>query len=207
MKLLLSDDHHLFLEGTSAILRSFIDGVDIDTTDNGIDAHKMVLSNAYDAVILDLRLPGINGFKLLKKLRNEDHPVPPILILTASDNPADAQHAIELGARAFISKTCSGQSIVAFLQRVLSGETIEAVNEKQLAPDQKNTGWAAQHKITPRQLEVLRLLRLGLSNQAIADRLHISLATAKSHISALFQAFDAKTRSEAVDKAQMLGLG
>ena len=205
MKLLLGDDHLLFAEGTNAILSSFMPLVEIDVVHNGKDAYNKIVDQPYDAVLLDLRLPALSGFDLLRKLQ-EEHSLTPVIILTASDNPADAEQAIQLGARAFITKKCSGQEIVSTINRVLSGEIVVLADQEGAHALGGNTNWAKQHDITPRQLEVLRLVRLGLSNQSIADQLSISLATVKSHISALFTAFNAATRSEVVDRAQMHGL-
>lgn len=205
MKVLLGDDHQLFLEGTSAILKSFIVDVEIDIVFNGTDAYEMILTNHYDAALLDLRMPGVNGFDVLAKLQKSPS-ITPIIILSASDNPADGQRAMDLGARAFISKKCSAKAILSTLEQVLSGKIVVAVNHKQTLSSENVNDWANQHGITPRQLEVLRLLRLGLPNQSISERLSISIATVKTHVAALFVTFDAKTRSEVVDKAQMLGL-
>ena len=70
----------------------------------------------------------------------------------------------------------------------------------------KKTNWGLQHNITPRQLEILRLVRNGLSNQNIAAELFISEATVKTHIIAIFQVLNAKNRTQAIQKAQQLGL-
>ena len=206
MRILIADDHRLFIEGTSAILQSLLDDAVIDCVFDGPGVLTQITREPYDIALLDLRLPGINGFDLLKELKHRMSLVP-ILVLTASDDPLDAKHARQLGARGFLSKKMSGKNIAVAVKRVVQGElvfenTIAGIGRSQRYNDE----WGQLHNITPRQLEVLRLIKQGLSNQAIADKLAISRATAKTHVAAILTTLDAKSRTEAVDAAQLLGL-
>lgn len=206
MKILLADDHVLFLEGISTILKSYEPSAEIDLAHTGFDVVEKVADGSYDVIILDLRLPGLDGFSLLKKFR-EDACLIPVIVLTASDNPADAQSAKELGARGFLSKKMTGQEIIAATRGVIAGELAYA--EKHFGVEKVNSNsddWAHLHDISPRQLEVLRAIRQGMSNQEIARSLFITEPTVKSHISAIFSALEVKSRTEAVEKAQRLGL-
>lgn len=204
MKLLLVDDHQLFLDGLTALL-SKGDNIDaIDTVNNGKEALEKLQSGQYDVALIDLRLPIMDGFELLQSL-SESSCLVPIIIVSASADPSDIDLAFNMGAMSFIPKSSSGETIAHTIDQVMSGQKV--------FPDQTNTPltpqakqWASQHNLTQRQLEVLRLMRQGLSNQAIAELLSIRMPTVKTHISAIFQALGTQSRAESSKKAHQLGL-
>ena len=206
MKIFLADDHQLFLEGMQSVLSYMAPDVQIYCAKNGVEALKQLTENVYDVALIDLRLPNLDGFSLLTEL-SKTNSLTPVIIVTASEDPQDVQLAINLGAAGFVPKSSSGQQIIAAINHVLNGEIVRPGDDC-LAEDSTNgaESWARQHNITPRQLEVLRLIRHGLSNQAIADKLHLSMATVKTHIVALFQALNTQSRTETIRKAQQLGL-
>ncbi len=204
MKILLGDDHKLFSEGFSALLRSVRPNFVVTSTYSGIDLLEKIQTTPFDLVLLDLRIPGIDGFGILEQLQSSSSFIP-IVILTASENPLDAERACQLGARGFISKKCSGQQIIAIIDRVMQGELVfpDSLTTSQVGG---NDNWQRMHQVTPRQLQVLRLIRAGFSNKAIAAQLSISETTVKTHVAAVIKAFDATNRSEAVSRAELLGL-
>jgi len=205
MKIFLADDHHLFLEGMQSVLSGLADDVDIKTTNNGVDALKILSNELFDIALIDLRLPSLDGFSILSELFNINC-LTPVIMVTASEDPLDEQKAIDLGAMGFVPKSSSGQEIIHAINCVLNGEIVQQDNSIFRFDDHPKTDWANQHNITPRQLEVLRLIRHGLSNQAIADKLFLSTATIKTHIISIFQALGTQSRTEAIQKAQQLGL-
>jgi len=206
MNILLADDHHLFVEGFKAILSSFKPVANMECLHTGKNVLKKTISGDYDLVLLDLRLPEMNGFDVLKHLQQSTS-LTPVIVLSASESPDDVQRAANLGARAFLSKKCSAQQISSVIDRVMLGELVfDNVNQRDGTGGYDQQHWCELHGITARQLEVLRLMRNGLSNTSIAQQLCISKATVKSHVAAIFTAFDASSRYEAVDKAQLFGL-
>jgi len=205
MKIFLADDHHLFLEGMQSVLSGLADDVAIETENNGFDALKMLSKELFDIALIDLRLPNLDGFSLLIEL-SKINCLTPVIMVTASEDPLDEQKAIDLGAMGFVPKSASGQEIIHAINSVLNGEIVRQDNSIFRFEDNPNNNWASQHNITPRQLEVLRLIRHGLSNQAIADKLFLSTATIKTHIISIFQALGTQSRTEAIQKAQQLGL-
>ena len=206
MKIFLADDHQLFLEGMQSVLSYMAPDVQIVCAKNGVEALKQLTENAYDVALIDLRLPNLDGFSLLTDL-SKTNSLTPVIIVTASEDPQDVQLAINLGAAGFVPKSSSGQQIVAAINRVLNGEIVRPGDDGLIEESTGGTeSWARQHNITPRQLEVLRLIRHGLSNQAIADKLHLSMATVKTHIVAIFQILNTQSRTETIRKAQQLGL-
>lgn len=206
MNVLLADDHRLFLEGMRSILNSIFSDVKFECVSNGHQALEKLSGIPYDVALVDLRLPGIDGFSLLEKL-SRSLCLTPIIMVTASEDPWDVEKALQLGAMGFVSKSSNGKQIQHAIESVLCGEIIKPSNNSQSnALNATPTNWASQHNLTFRQLEVLRLIRHGLSNKAIADQLCLSLATVKTHIVAIFQALGTQSRTEAIKKAQQLGL-
>lgn len=206
MKIFLADDHQLFLEGMQSILIGIDPKIDIEFAYNGNDALKMLSKTNYDVALVDLRLPGLDGFSLLSELSKINCLVP-IIIVTASEDPDDLKRAIDLGALGFVPKSSTGQQIIDTIKAVLNGEiVISNDDQRRQEKFEAQSNWARLHNITPRQLEVLRLMRIGLTNQAIAERLFLSTATVKTHIVTIFQTLGTKNRTETIEKIRQLGL-
>ena len=206
MKILLADDHQLFLEGMKSVLDDLSPEIDITCENNGQDALKQLSENLFDIALIDLRLPSINGFSLLKELSLISCLIP-VIIVTASEDPQDIKLALDLGAMGFIPKSATREQIIKAIESVLLGEVVSPLSPRYYNETTANKlDWASQHKLTDRQLEVLRLIGHGLSNQAIADKLFLGLSTVKTHIVAIFLALDTQSRTEAIEKARQLGL-
>ncbi|UXD86380.1 response regulator transcription factor [Thalassolituus hydrocarboniclasticus] len=207
MKILLVDDHQMFVDGLRGILSASDLNAEIETVNNGKAALERLKSVKFDIALVDLRLPIMDGFMLLSEMSKCGN-LTPVIIVSASRDPEDMRKAIELGAMSFIPKSSSGDRIVQTIADVMNGKVVYSnktdVNEEDFLSD--GALWAAQHNMTPRQLEVLRLVKKGLSNQAIAEQLCLSVATVKSHLSAIFHALGAQSRSESSKKAHQLGL-
>lgn len=208
MNILLVDDHQMFVDGLAGILQSSGLSADVETVNNGRDALRRLISGRFDIALVDLRLPIMDGFMLLEEMSRRGA-LTPVIIVSASRDPDDMRRAIDLGAMSFIPKSSSGERIVQTIRDVMAGKVVYSnSSDRHETADFLSEGaiWAAQHNMTPRQLEVLRLVKKGLSNQAIAEQLCLSVATVKSHVSAIFHALGAQSRSESSKKAQQLGL-
>ncbi len=207
MKILVADDHCLFLEGLKYMLHGLYPEVDITGVINGNDAFDALNADIeYDLVILDLKLPNRDGFDLLKSLLERNF-LTPILILSSSDDPEDIDLALTLGASGFVSKSFKPDEMKIALDTIFSGN-IYVPNygtHGAVATDAKNT-WASQHNITPRQLEVLRLVKRGYSNNEISEKIFVTQRTIKAHLEVLFKNMHVKSRTELVQKANQLGL-
>lgn len=209
LKILLIDDHQLFLDGLTAILYS-VPGVQaIDSANDGKTALTMLQTGDYDVALIDLRLPLADGFSILQNMEQIGS-LTPVIVVTASQDPQDIHRAKQYGAMGYMAKSASSGEILTAIHAVLAGElafpdhTLSGVSRPHTSPPQQH--WARQHNLTTRQVEVLRLVKQGLPNQEIAQQLFLSLATVKSHISTLFKVLDAKNRAEAIRKAQQFGL-
>lgn len=206
MNILLIDDHTLFLEGLRSMLMKLNPSSDITCLNNGYDALQYLSNNIYDIALMDLALPRIDGLNLLKQLK-KNRCLTPVIVVSASESPEDINTAFELGALGFIPKSSNGDTISTAINQVLNGEIYRPQYTNCTKYSTVNhANWAKQHKITPRQLQVLRFIRQGLSNQEIAQQLHLSLSTVKTHVSAIFIALDVQSRTEASNRAHQLGL-
>ena len=201
-RLLLIDDHQIYLDGLSLTLQNLCQGITLDHARTTNEAVEQVARHTYDLILLDLHLPDGNGLDLLDKLHQRD-PLTPIAILTGSNNPSDMDAALEGGAAGFISKTADGPTLVTAALRLLFGEQVLIADETQLR-DRRDL--ARNLGITPRQLEILDLLAEGLPNKVICQRLSLSEDTVKTHLKAVFSALDCHNRTQCVNTARKQGL-
>lgn len=201
-RLLLIDDHQIYLDGLSLTLTNLCKDVTLDHAHNAAEAEALVKANTFDLILLDLQLPDSSGLALLQKLRAIDSLVP-IAILTASNNPSDLDAALQMGAAGFISKTADGQTLLDAATRLLFGQQVVIASECQPLDRQAN---ARDLGVTPRQLEILDLLSEGLPNKVICQRLNLSEDTVKTHLKALFSTLNCHNRTECVNNARKLGL-
>ncbi|MEE9302458.1 MAG: response regulator transcription factor [Thiotrichaceae bacterium] len=206
MNILIADDHRLFIEGLKQLLHLQYTGLVIEEVTNGNDAHAALSSNNnFDCILLDLKLPRINGFTLLEKLSKQGCLVP-VLVISSSEDPEDINLVLKLGASGFISKSFAPAEMYEAIDIILSGG-IYTNNLTHTGDLQKKVNaWGQEHNITNRQLEVLRHVKNGYSNDEIASQLSITKRTVKAHLGTLFEKMDAKSRTELVRKANQLGL-
>jgi len=207
VKILLADDHALFREGMRHVLRQLTDGVEIiEASDcaqalDAADAHEDIA-----LVLLDLNMPGRNGFAALETLSRE-HLTLPIVVLSGSENRADMQRALEGGAMGFIPKSATAAVMLSALRLVLAGgvyvppELVQP-GEAEAAP----TPTESRPALTPRQIDVLARVVEGKRNKAIGVELGLSEATVKAHITAVFKALGVTNRIQAARAAERLRL-
>lgn len=201
MKILVCDDHVLFREGVTLALREMAAGVELLEAEDGESALALAQEHSdFDLVLLDLQMPGMGGWVGLTRLR-EAHPTLPIVILSASEDPRDARRAIEAGAAGFVPKSTRGAVLRAALGLVLSGGIYLPPHALADAPSPAHPPRSGPRPdgidtLTPKQLEVLRLMARGLTNGEIGEVLGVALGTVKSHVGAIFQALDVSNRTE-----------
>lgn len=203
MKILLCDDHALFREGLSHLLAKLDASASIDIIQAESATQAIAVIKQYadiDLILLDLNMPGANGFEGLKCITEYNHIVP-VVIISASENTDDIRQALEKGAMGYICKSASSENMLNALRLVLSGEIY--VPPAALATQVRSH---TANRLTPRQLDVLNLMDKGCANKQIAWDLSISEETVKMHVSAIFRELEVKNRTQAVIKAQSLGL-
>jgi DNA-binding NarL/FixJ family response regulator len=195
LRLLLVDDHPLFLEGFAAMIARLRPDWLLSTADTGGGAIESMHEQLPDAVLIDVFLPDRDGFDLLHELRPV-WPDLPIILISGRDHTAMAVRARRSPANGFLAKTTAGPEFVGAIEAALAGRSAFA------REDPKEGG----HALTPRQAEVLELLAAGHGNKEIRHRLGIAERTVRAHLTEIFQMLGVHGRMTAVIRARELGL-
>ena len=205
MNILLVDDHPLFLEGMRTVLQQLDESILLKTC--GSCEEALTLGDEdFDLILLDINLPGMSGLDGLQQLRHQS-PATPLVLMSASEDRSKVMRAIELGAKGYIPKSSTPDIMLNALQLVLSGggylpmAVLDAVNSSQT----KTTNADGQ-TLTPRQVEVLKLIAEGHSNKAIGNQLAMAENTVRVHVSAILRFLDVANRTEAGLAASRMGL-
>jgi DNA-binding NarL/FixJ family response regulator len=206
LKILIADDHTLFRESLSLLLLRLDDEIPtIIQANNSEHAIRLAEQNGdLDMILMDIDMPGISGMSAIKALKNAVPDVP-IIMVSAEEGSHQISRAIELGAKGFIPKTTPADVMLSALRLVLNGGIY--LPEQLLAAYQNHGGDSEPEKqLTPRQMEILRLLQKGEQNKNIAHQLNLSESTVKVHVRRIFTILDARNRSQAVNHAIERGI-
>jgi len=212
MKILLADDHALFREGLCHVLRALIDEVSIIEAADYPEAIRAARQHQdFDLVLLDLKMPGMDGLAGVESMLRE-RPEVPLVVISAVIDRHFVLGAIDHGAAGYIPKTLSGKVLIGALNLILSGGIylpVEALssntNSVGVNPVGSNGGAGVPPpKLTRRQTDVFSLLALGLSNKEIGHQLAVSEGTVKLHVGALLKKFGVNNRTQAAVKAARL---
>jgi len=212
MKVLLIDDHTLFRLGLKGLLeRSGIQVVGAAST--GQEGLQKALELAPDVILLDMRMPDMDGLTVLTRLREQGITVP-ITILTTSEEERDLVECLRAGAQGYLLKDMDPDELVAALRKIVAGESVvapqlagtlaKALQQKAPAQASADTPLA---DLTPREREIISHLAEGQSNKAIARDLGISDGTVKLHVKAILRKLNVRSRVEAAVIAVEQGLG
>jgi DNA-binding NarL/FixJ family response regulator len=243
MKALLLDDHPLILTAMQALVQGLGPHVQADGVETPEELRSYLAAHPdVDILLLDLKLGNSDGFDLLDELR-DSHPALPVVIVSASENPADVRRALDSGAVGFVPKRASNEMLFEALHMVLSGGVFmppmpgQPYDVRPSLSDASRTAQLDEHDeptrpaplvsapvglpprmpgnplrdearatqalfdtlgLTPRQLEVLRLLLQGQPNKMIARELGLSVETIKDHVAAVLRALGVNSRTQAV---------
>lgn len=209
IRVIVVDDQDIVRDGLVTVL-TLIDGIEVLAGGaNGEEACELVDQYAPDVVLMDLRMPVLDGVAATR-LISQQHPGTAVLVLTTFDDDASIAGALGAGARGYLTKDASRDDIAAALRSVARGHTTfdPGVSAKLLS--RLNSGPMDEplsdtvQQLTRREREVLRLIGEGLNNAEIADRLFVSPATVKTHINNLFAKLGLRDRAQAVRLANRL---
>lgn len=201
MRILLADDHDLVRDAVGALLRKDEPELELATAcdfDGAVKEFKD--SETFSAIILDLRMPGMDGLNGARRMVDLAGEVP-VIIMSGSAQSADVQAALKLGVRGFVPKTLAGKSLINAVRLVISGEIYVPMEFMAPTPDASGS-----HALTPRELEVLYELRQGGSNKEIARNLDIAETTVKLHLRSISEKLEARNRTDIVIRAIDAGL-
>ncbi len=205
---LLVDDHSMFREGLVLTIAQTAPHLVIYPAASGQEALATLARHPEIArIIMDYYLPDVGGSALVKHFR-QLRPGIRILVLSASEDPEDERNAIEAGAHGYLHKSANSQRLVTALDDIGNAPSGAACSEKNGAPakTQEKDDAALLRELTPRQLEVLRLICDGLPNKEISERLSMSEKTVKSHVSSILATLGVLNRTQATLVARRGGL-
>jgi two-component system NarL family response regulator len=199
-RVLVVDDHSLLRTGVANIINQETDLAVVAEAANGREAVEAFRTHRPDVVLMDLRMPEMEGVEAVRRIREID-PQARVIVLTTYDADEDIARALQAGAKAYILKDIAADALVACVRDVLNGKSY-------LAPTAaaKLAERVTQVQLTPRELAALRLLANGESNKEIASSLGISERTVKTHLAHLFEKLGVTSRTEATRVAMRRGL-
>lgn len=218
IRVLIADDQPVVRDGL-AMLLGMIDDVEIvATAADGIEAVERAGAQRPDVVLMDLRMPRLDGANATRQILAAN-PESRVLVLTTYADDDDLFPALQAGARGYLTKDASAEEIEQAIRALMAGQTHldPAVQQRLVAavleqvppagpPSPSPAAPAARpDELTPREIEVLKLIAAGLSNNEIADELVLSHATVKTHINRIFYKTGARDRAQAVRYAYQHG--
>ena len=198
--ILVADDHPLFREALRGAVARTLAGARLCEASDTASLYALVEAEPdADLLLLDLNMPGAQGFSALVHLRAQ-HPQLPIVIVSAREEPTVMRRALDHGAMGFIPKSADSHVLGEALQRVLDGDrwVPPAASAAPPASADEHDVAARVSDLTPQQFRVLQMLGEGMLNKQIAYELGVSEATVKAHMSAILRKLGASNRTQAV---------
>ena len=199
VKVMITDDHSLIREGLKQLLELEGDFQVIAEACDGIDWMEKLKEQIPDVLLLDINMPRMNGLEVLQKIKDEKIDVK-ILVLTVHNEVEYLLKAVDIGINGYLLKDSESSELKKAILSVVDGEDyiqpslIPVLNAKMIDRDMDSE---KIEKLTKRELEVLKLLAVGMYNKGVADELHISERTVKNHVSSIFKKIDVSDRTQA----------
>lgn len=208
-RVLIADDHPAFRRGVQLMLES-IEGIDVvAAAETGLEAVQLAARTAPDVVLMDLRMPDLDGIEATRRLHRTD-PAPAVVVLTMFEDDDSVFAAMRAGAQDLL-KGADQEDIVRAIRAAAAGEAIfgrevagRVLNHFASGVSSHATAFPS---LTDREREVLGLLAAGKGNAAIANELGINLKTVRNHVSNVFTKLQVTDRSAAIVRARRAGMG
>lgn len=211
MKIIICDDQAVIRDGLEMMLSLEQDFEILGTAQDGAEAVELVAGQSPDLVLMDLKMPGMNGIEATRQIRAK-FPQVKVLVLTTYDADEWVFDAIRAGASGYLLKDTPREKVVEAIRGTVAGKSfvdpavaaklLEQVSSRQSQPSNLLTD-----KLTERETDVLKLLARGLSNREIAGQLHLSDGTVRNHVSAILDKLGVSDRTQAAVIAIQHGLG
>jgi DNA-binding NarL/FixJ family response regulator len=209
IRVLIADDQNIVCEGLKVVLNASTHVRVVGTAADGAEALRQVETLHPDVVLMDLKMPGMNGVQATRALR-ERLPAIPVLVLTTYDDDEWVVDAIRAGAAGYLLKDSGSQEIVAAIEGTAAGQTHvdPAVAAKLFTYVRQGPppSRALLERLTEREHAILRLLASGLTNAAIGQRLALAEGTVRNHVSAILAKLEVADRAQATAVAWRAGL-
>jgi DNA-binding NarL/FixJ family response regulator len=197
MKILIADDHSVVREGLKIILGASSNLHVIEEAEDGHEALKKITTGEFDFVILDISMPGMSGFDILKTLKSRNLKCN-ILILSVFPQGQYAIRALELGASGYISKNSATEELILAIRKISSGEKyISSDVIGKLISDVKNPGAKELHeRLSEREFQIMNMLAKGISNNEIGKQLFLSGKTVSTYRARILEKMGMKSNTE-----------
>jgi len=218
MHLLLADDHTLFRDALVHFISRLREDAKVTLAKDYYEATEIMQGDTiFDIVILDLCMPGMDGFEGLKSFVKK-WPDTPVAIISGVAEKWEVDESIKQGAKGFLPKTLTGKALIKAIDLIIAGEKFvpfdytpppqhgRAAGATEIIDNDGKTIFATDIKLTPREKEVLAYLTKGASNQDIADQLGLQVVTIKLHIRGICRKLSSKNRTQAALRAKELCL-
>jgi len=213
IRVLIVDDQRLMREGLRVLLELEPDMKVVGEAENGAEALAAYETLRPDVVLMDVRMPVMNGVEATRRL-SARWPAAGVIILTTFDDDAYIFDGLRAGALGYLLKDVSGEVLARAVRTVAGGGALiepsvarKVVDEfARLAPPARPPEATLPEPLSEREREILRLLAQGLSNREIGQRLYLAEGTVKNYVTAILQKVGARDRTQAVIMAQKLGL-
>lgn len=213
IKVLIADDQAILAEGLSTLLALEDDMEIIDKVENGQEVLNILENKTVDIILMDIRMPVMNGVECTKIVCNE-YPQTKVLILTTYDDDEYIKQAIKNGASGYMLKDLTAEKLSVAIRDVYHGNTVmhQKITQKIILGISKESSTKDRLKtkngevLTSRETEILKLLAQGLTNKEIANRLFLSEGTVKNYITLLYDKLDIKGRTKLMTYAIKCGL-
>jgi DNA-binding NarL/FixJ family response regulator len=205
IRVLIADDQALFRRGLYVVLGTEEHIEVVAEAADGEEAIALAAELVPDVVLMDVRLPRINGIDAARRIR-QDNPGTKVVMLTVSDDEEDLYEAVKAGANGYLLKEISVEEVAKAIRVVVRGQSlISPTMASKLLTEFNNLAKKAEERqqyptptLTTRELEVLKLVAKGMSNREIADALYISENTVKNHVRNILEKLHLHSRMEAV---------
>ena len=200
IRIALVDDHPLLRQGIAALISDQPDLQLVGQASNGLEAIEQFRLHRPDVMLMDLQMPGMNGIDAMSAIRAE-FPDARFVVLTTYTGDVQIVRALKAGARAYLLKSLLHRELLDTIRAVHAGQ-------KRIPPEiaAELADHAADDALTPREIEVLRLIASGNANKIVADHLSITEETVKAHVKSILSKLDANDRTHAVTIALKRGI-
>lgn len=213
IRVLLADDQALVRGGFRSILEGQDDIHVVGEAADGVETVEETLRTAPDVVLMDVRMPRVDGIEATRRLRSDRRVTARVLILTTFDHDDYVYEALRAGASGFLLKSAPARDLATAVRTIAAGESLLApeitrrmIDDYVRRPRPASDAPASLGELTPREREVLALIARGRSNNEIAAELYLSEPTIKTHVSRILAKLDLRDRVQAVILAYEAGL-
>ena len=205
IKVMIVDDHPIVRDGLKNMLLAFDDFQLAGEAENGYAALAGCQQNIPDVILMDILMPGMDGIQTTRAILDQ-YPQVKILILTSYPKDDLVQEAIESGAKGYLLKNATIDTLANAIRSAFAGQLVLGPEASNALIHARTVPPTPEEDLSKRELEVLALIVEGMSNEEIAERLVISPATARHHVSACIRKLGAANRAQAAALAVKLGL-